>query len=342
MIALENTRREFLKKMAALGAWSLLAETVGGQGRTLIGSPSRKTPRLEYKARTVSTSHFAELQDFMDGLRRNDKISHQKTFRSYIDTKKFAVPAGFPDATSVVIAAYRTPMLRFNVHYRGRLHEVVISPQYFSSGITPEDVTAAVRRDIVKDPAARLEPARGFHLKLLAVRSGLGRYGRNNICYVEGMGTFLTLTAFLTNAASLEDSWHDLAMLEECRDCSICYGICPSNAIRRENFVIDAARCITLYNELAGTFPNWILPSMHNALMGCMKCQMGCPVEQKADVWIETGEDIVEAETRQILAGKPDGRLLESLRRKLRDFPPACDREQFSILTRNLGVLLRA
>jgi epoxyqueuosine reductase len=30
-------------------------------------------------------------------------------------------------------------------------------------------------------------------LKSLAVRSGLAAYGRNNVCYVPGMGSFLEL-----------------------------------------------------------------------------------------------------------------------------------------------------
>jgi epoxyqueuosine reductase len=156
------------------------------------------------------------------------------------------------------------------------------------------------------------------------------------------MGTFHALFAFLTDAPWLEDSWRDLAMLEACPECPICYGICPTTAIRRENFVIDAGRCITLFNEVEGSFPNWILPSMHNALMGCMKCQLGCPENEKIGVGVEKGEDISEEETLKILEGKPDDRLLETLGRKLRKFPPAADRAQFPILTRNLGVMLHS
>ncbi len=54
------------------------------------------------------------------------------------------------------------------------------------------------------------------------------------------------------------------------------------------------------------------------------------------------GEDIDETETARILEGKPDDHLLESLGRKLKGFPPALDRTQFPILTRNLKVLFHA
>ena len=297
-------------------------------------------PELFCKAKTISVSHFAELQNDIDSLRRHNKLSRNGVYRSYIDSRKFALPSEFPGATSVVIVAVRAPMLRFDALFRGRRHPLVLSPQYFDDGVTLAGIEAAVRRDVVKDPAVRLEPAKGVHLKLMAVRSGLGRYGRNNICYVDGMGTFLALFAYLTDAPGLEDSWHELAMLEACRDCVICYGICPSNAIRREEFVIDAGRCITLYNEIDGVFPNWILPSMHNALMGCMKCQLGCPENEKAGFASLRGEDLSEEETTRILEGRPDERLLETLGRKLRGFPPAADRAQFPILTRNLRALL--
>jgi len=341
---LEWDRRRFLKGLAALGTLPLLAggrvgklEAWGGRG-----DAPEEPKDLTIKARTLSVRHFPELQAYMDSLKRGNRLSHNATYRGYIATKKFVVPEKFPTATSLVIFAVSSPMLSFDVLYRGRRYPIVISPQYFDDGITLKGLEAAVRKHVVPDPSARLELAQNLHLKLLAARSGLGRYGRNNICFVEGLGTFAALFAYLTDAPGLEDSWQEAAMLEACRDCSICYGICPSNAIRREDFVIDAGRCITLYNEVDGAFPNWVLPSMHNALMGCMKCQTGCPENQKVGCTVMTGEEIDEEETAKILEGKPDDRLLESLGRKLRGFPPATDRAQFPILTRNLKGLLHA
>jgi len=336
----DRSRREFLKSLAILGAWPIV-EASGRGTRPGIRQASTSQPGLFYQARSVSVSHFAELQAFIDALRRDDKISRNKIYRSYIDSRRFAVPDDFAGAASVVILAYRTPMLGLSVRHRGRAHEIVISPQYFDQGVTRADLEAAVRRDIVKDPAAGLRPAPFFHLKLLAVRSGLGSYGRNNLCYIDGMGSYHALFAFLTDAPGLGDSWHDLALLDACRDCPLCYSLCPTGAIRRENFVIDAGRCITLYNEVDGAFPNWILPSMHGALMGCLKCQLGCPANEEAGLSVARGGDIDEDETAKILEGKPDDALLESLGRKLKGFPPAADRTQFPILTRNLRALLR-
>jgi epoxyqueuosine reductase len=337
-------RRRFLKGLAALGALPLLSGRGSGKLEGWSGPfGSPEEPRdLAIKARTISVCHFPDLQEDIDSLRRANRLSRNPTFRRYIDTKKFAVPEKFATASSVVILAVPAPMLSFDVHFRGIRHPLVISPQYFDDGVTLKGLEAAVRKTVVTDPSSRLDPAPNFHLKLLASRSGLGRYGRNNIVFVEGLGTFLALFAYLTDAPGLEDSWQERKMLEACRDCSICYGICPSNAIRREEFVIDVGRCLTLYNEVAGAFPNWILPSMHNALMGCMKCQTACPENQKTGFAVLKGDDIEEEETVKILEGKPGDKLLESLGRKLRGFPPAADRAQFPILIRNLKALLHA
>lgn len=338
----QQSRRAFLKSLGALGAWPVVA--AGGRGLRLGPGqvpPSAKAPDLCYEARTLSVSHFPELQAWMDGLRREGKLSRHPIYRGYLDNRKFAVPDDFAAAASVVILAYATPMLRLNVRHRGRDREIIISPQYFEDGVTRAGLEAVIRRDVVKDPAARLVPAQMTHLKLLAVRSGLGRYGRNNLCYVDGLGTFHALFAFLTDATGLADDWSDLALLDACRECPLCYSLCPTGAIRRESFVIDAGRCVTLYNEVDGEFPNWILPSMHNALMGCLKCQLGCPANEKPGPRIERGGDLDEDETAKILAGAPDDALLASLGRKLRGFPPASDRKQFPILTRNLAALLR-
>jgi epoxyqueuosine reductase len=335
------SRREFVKNALALISFALRPERARGQTK---GSAAEATapPGGAFRFARMSVERFRDLQNDIDGLRRTGRLSRNPVYRSYIDSKKFVVPKDFPQAKSVLILAYRTPMARVGFFLDGRRHEIIIPPQYYDDGVTPEVVKAFVRNDILGDPAARLEDARGMHLKLLAVRSGLGRYGRNNICFVEGLGTFLTLQAFFTAVPFPAEEWHPLGMVDACRDCSICYGICPTNAITRENFVIDAGRCLTLYNEVEGDFPNWILPSMHNALVGCLKCQLPCPdnAPYLAASTIVL-EDVAEEETRRILEGRLDDQLLETLSRKLRKFAFAGSRKGAPLLARNLRPLVR-
>ena len=335
-----SSRREFVKNALALLSVGPWLKSVRGQS---AGAASQRAPSDRfYRFGRVSVERFKDLQEDIDALKRAGKLSRNPVYRSYIDPKKFEIPKDFPQAKSVVILAIHTPMARGGFFLDGRRHEVVIPPQYFDDGLTIEGMKDIVRTDILGQPKARVEPAQNLHLKLLAVRSGLGRYGRNNICFVDGMGTFLTLLAFFTEVPVPPEEWRPLAMLEACRDCSICFGICPSNAISRENFVIDAGRCITLYNEVKGDFPPWILPSMHNALVGCLKCQLPCPENEKYIAASTTSlEDVTEEETRRVLDGRVDDALLEALSRKLRKFPFAGSCESAPLLARNLRPLVR-
>ena len=334
-----RSRRDFFKKALILGSVGLLKPS-----ELLAFAPPEeenlKSPQIILKFKTISVAHFRDLQEDIDKLRRHHRLSRNKIYRSYIDSLKFEIPETFPNAQSIIVMAVFTRAMLVKFHLSGRAYDIMLSPQYYDDGISLEDLKKVIRKEIVPGPEAKIEQAKGLHLKLLAVRSGLGRYGRNNLCFVDGMGTFLTLYAFYTDYQFKEDSWHEVDMLDACRDCQICFGICPTDAITRENFVIDAGKCITLYNEINGKFPNWILPSMHNALMGCMKCQLRCPVNE--DYIASSGrlDDVIEEETQKILLGKTDDDLFKSLSQKLKSFPPASSKEYFPIFTRNLRVLI--
>ncbi len=338
-------RRDFMKTLVAMGGIPLLGGRTlrAAEGWLSPGRPAagRARAKFDYRVRTMSVSHFPELQAFVDKLRAEGRLSRNATYQGYIDPKrrKFALPDNFKTAKTLIVMAIANPPLTVAFRRPGRVHQVVISPGYYDDGITADAVKQVLREEIVRDPAARIEGTRAPHMKLAAVRSGLGFYGRNNICYVEGMGSYLALSAYLTDKEFPEDHWKPLAMHPQCERCEICYGACPTGAISRDRFVIDAGRCLTLYNEVAGEFPSFILPSMHNALMGCMRCQDKCPLNGPAAPTPIELEDVTEEETEKSLAGAPDEALIQSLSRKLKGF--VSDKESFPVYARNLKALLR-
>ncbi len=292
-----------------------------------------------YKYRTVSTDHLEELQGFIDGLKRDGRLSDNETYLSYLSELKFEAPESLPDARYIIILAFFNRLMLVNFLLDGEKHEVMLPPQYYASGLTVEHLRNIIQNEIIGEPGYRIERATGVHLKLLAVRSGLAEYGRNNICYVEGMGSLLKLFAYFTDYA-FEDDWTGLSMMDECEDCRICRTLCPTQCIPDEGFVIDAGRCVTLHNEIEGEFPDWIPPDAHNSLMGCMRCQMRCPANSGVIDLVGRLEDVTEEETAKILNGKPDEELLASLSRKLRNYYPARSKEHFPVFTRNLRALL--
>jgi len=298
---------------------------------------------IEYKYKTISISHLDELQEDIDKLRREGKLSDNKTYRSYIDNKKFEVPENLPDAKSIVILAIFSKLALVNFHLDDKKYEVMIPPNYYDDGITFEDFEKIILNEVIKEPGYKIEFTNKLHVKLLAVRSGLGEYGRNNICYVDNWGSMINLYAYFTNFQFEEDNWTDIKMMDQCTQCPICIKNCPTGAIPSpsdENFVINASKCIPVYNEIEGIIPDWIPSDAHNALIGCMRCQKPCPGNHETIRLTERLEDITEYETRALLEGHTEEKIVNSLSTKLKMFSPSDAEEFLPILRRNLEVLI--
>ncbi|MGB5912560.1 MAG: 4Fe-4S double cluster binding domain-containing protein [Promethearchaeia archaeon] len=296
-----------------------------------------------YKYKTVSIDHIKELQEDIDKLRIAGKLSDNEIYRGYIDTRGFEIPVNLPNAKSMIILAIFTKLALVDFHLEGRKYEIMIPPAYYDDGLTNEILEKLIQRKIIKEPGYKIELTRNLHLKLLAVRSGLGKYGRNNICYVDEMGSMLNLYACYTDFQFEEDNWTEMKMMEQCKNCNICINNCPTNAIPTpsdKTFVINAGKCVSVYNEIDGKIPNWISADAHNALMGCMRCQLPCPGNREVIKLTERFEDITEIETEMMLEGITEEKFLNSLSKKLKMFYPSDGKRFFPRLRRNLELLI--
>jgi epoxyqueuosine reductase len=174
----------------------------------------------------------------------------------------------------------------------------------------------------------------------LAARSGLGAYGRNNVCYVEGLGSFHRPVALISDLPCPEDTWQEARMMERCQTCQACIRACPTGAITAERFLLHAERCLTFRNEKPGSvpFPAWVDPAWHNCLVGCMICQRVCPENKEVLGWIEEGAEFSQEETALLLEGVPSDQLPDALTEKLAQWDLV---DLLDILPRNLGAFLR-
>ena len=299
-------------------------------------------PDSIYKYRVMSVSHLEELQADFESIDADGKVSNNPVFRSYIQQQQHHLPESLPDAKSIIVMAVFTPLMIADFHHKGNIHEILV-PHYYDDGITEDHLKSTILNKIIADNQYRVENAR-MHvlLKRLAVRTGLGKYGRNNICYVEGMGSFLKLFAFFTDYEFGEDNWQDAEMMDSCRNCKICLKQCPTGSITENSFVIDVEKCIPLYNEVPGEIPDWINPASHNALMGCLRCQLPCPANSEVATKTQKLDPITEDETKMILDGIQDEELYQSLSEKLRMFIPEHAYYYFPVITRNLRLLLQS
>ncbi len=289
---------------------------------------------------TMSVSHFPEMQAFIDDLYTKKLITDDEIVQSYISEAKYSLPDTFLDARSIIIMAVATPPAVVPVHHKGKLTEVILPPQYYSSGLTRKQLDVTVHQKVIKKEGFRIEKVSGMLLKQMAVRSGLGSYGRNNLVYVDGMGTYHTIHAYLTDFEFDTDSFRDVVMMKECATCNICRSVCPTHCISDDTFVIDAGRCLSVHSERSEPFPHWVTAEMHNALIGCMRCQLTCPIIQSLPGKVTKLEALTEKETDAILSGDWNEEITTSLAKKLKMFTTEYAYEVIPLLKKNLAVLL--
>jgi epoxyqueuosine reductase len=170
------------------------------------------------------------------------------------------------------------------------------------------------------------------------VCSGLAEYGRNNICYVQGMGSFLQLIAAFSDLPCDHDPWLEPKALDRCHSCFACVRRCPTGAITKDRFLIRAERCLTYHNEAATDFPAWIDPAWHHCLIGCLRCQTVCPENKSLLGWFEDRAEFSETETNLMLQRVPLEQLPIETAAKLKSLKI---NEDYRLLCRNLSMILR-
>jgi len=155
-------------------------------------------------------------------------------------------------------------------------------------------------------------------LKRLAVQSGLAVYGRNNICYIDGMASNFSFAAYYSDIPYTDECWTDVTMAPLCAKCRACINSCPTGAIQKTRFLIDNERCLSYWNESAEPFPEWMPESAHHCMYDCLKCQVNCPMNK--DQIKKTAGPIrfSEAETDMLLSGLNYEQQPVSLRKKVK------------------------
>ena len=264
--------------------------------------------RRGFRSAIVSSVHTAELRMIMEsGLhsgRINDAIYRQ--YAVYFDNM---LTQDVSWAQSIIAVAVPRPILDLVFTINGEKRSTIIPPTYEYS--VDETVTALVD-EVLKPHGYRIIRAT-IPQKLLVTHVGLARYGKNNIAYIEGMGSFHRLIAFYTDLPIAHDTWQAPKMLEECAGCNACTKKCPTGAIDPDQFQLHAEKCLTFHNESSEAFPSWIDKSWHHCLVGCMKCQQYCPVNKDFRLWTNRFAEFTEEESALLLSGVAQSEMPQSL-----------------------------
>ncbi len=292
--------------------------------------------RNDWHARIVSIEHLEELRQEVRALYESkslDEEFYRNLIMPRLNPKKVR---GMSKAKSILVASMPTPATRTRFRWAGHTIEFTVPPTYGSYAAASNRAMRLLREALLPD---RNWVARAIlPVKLLAVRSGLAQYGRNNITYIPKYGSFHTLAAVYTDFESPEDHWQEKTVLSKCEKCKACIKACPTGAICEDRFLIRVEKCLTYCNEMDSShpFPDWISPKMHDSIIGCMHCQRACPYNREIIGWHRHLGDFAEEETRYLLKGEFSGSRAKMMNMRLRRIGL-----DLSVFPRNLEVHLR-
>lgn len=311
----------------------------------MIAQLAGEFERHGQQGRVVPVERLGDLRAELDEFGRTEPLNG---FQRYIISEMYhlELPELHFPVRSVIVAASPVPAYaRVVFEWQGERIPLTSLAHAFPGRPEPSAEIANYLGAVLAPAGYHLAPAETLPLKRLAARSGLATYGRNNICYVPGMGSFMNLYAFYSDLPAdaqvtgdvLAGGWHDIGPMAACDGCDACLDACPTGAIRPQRFLIDNERCLSCYNEGPGEFPDWLPRSVHHCLYDCLRCQLACPENAAYAGRVIGPIDFDSDETALLLAGKPLDEFPAALQDKVRllGMDPC-----LAAIPRNLALLL--
>ncbi len=128
----------------------------------------------------------------------------------------------------------------------------------------------------------------------LAVKAGLGYYGKNCSVINPSFGSFIFLGYILTNL----DLEPDSRLEEDCGDCDLCIRACPTKALEG-SYRLNPKKCISYLTQTKGETPPDLIKKMGIKLYGCDICQLVCP--KNKGVKYSSHEEFIPTDTKGYL-----------------------------------------
>jgi len=303
---------------------------------TIIENFNKILESKGYKGTVITANRIPDLQKAVKKF-NDEKFLDTEFYEEYKKYFEFEPKADFGEVKSLFMIAMPQPQYEIVFNWKNKEVPLIIPPTYLHGRALINEANAFLT-DLLKPSGYSVEFAR-LPQKTLAVRVGVAEYGRNNITYVRGMGSFHRLFTFYSDFPYEQDNWQELKMMDLCKECSACVNKCPTGAISKDRFLLHAEQCLTFHNEHPADvpFPDWIDPSWHNCLVGCIHCQKVCPANKKVINWTKPGPTFSEEETKLLVSGTTVENLPEETRRKVEEHN--LDNYLF-VYPRNLGVIL--
>ncbi len=271
-----------------------------------------------YRVACGGMGALAEARRGLERLRESGELDGEfarKRLASFLYERS---AESMPEPRAVIVVAMPRPAHRVVFETKSGDVETILPPTYAHYNQLFEEV----RADLAAWAPAlsgRLQVLRA-PLKSVASRLGLVEYGRNNVTYIAGLGSYFQLLGYLTDVDLGLSDWqpHAPRLMAACETCRMCVSACPTDSIREERVLLHAESCTTYFSEELGEeLPaNAHCMSAHN-LFGCLECQEICPVNRGLLEVVSSEVAFDEAETEAILAAPDGARLPAAIADKL-------------------------
>ncbi len=188
------------------------------------------------------------------------------------------------DCQSVIVLAYDYG----NISYPPELTRYIGRAYLSRTYIPREDSVPGKRLDLFEEYLRGLglkvkRASLNIPLRQLARKAGVASFGKNNFAYVDKVGSFVILYAFLVDAKMEYDEAQPMTKCPP--NCHRCMDACPTKAII-EPFHLKPSRCVGYNNwmrridgdeKFGTTVPKEIRPLLGTRIHGCDECQAACP-----------------------------------------------------------------
>ncbi len=256
-----------------------------------------------YRMAAGSVSLLDEVRDALHKRRDAGEIE-PSFYRENLEI--FTYLGGIPieNPRSIILVAKPAPAYVLAFVISGKRVETILPPTY----LRYRGIFVDVRDDLrsaISGSGYRVEIL-SAPLKALGSRFGLLSYGRNNIGYIEGLGSYFQLVGLVSDlpfgekdvASSRED-----ALLPRCDKCRICAAACPTGAIGKDRVLLHTEKCYTLFSESQKPIPQGLKAPSPRCVIGCLRCQELCP-ENKGLLKHENAPVSFDAEETEAFLGK--------------------------------------
>jgi epoxyqueuosine reductase len=209
-----------------------------------------------YRYATGTVADLKEVRSTLQKRRVGGEIEPD-FFRDNLDIFTYFEGSALENPQSILIVAVPRPAHVLSFSVGGREIATILPPTY----VHYRKLFEEVRDDLaaaLSDFDCRLELL-SAPLKALGNRLGLLSYGRNNIGYIDGLGSYFQLVGLASD--KLIEGKRLLAgraqkLLPRCKDCRICAKACPTGAIDKERILrADSCGSQASLAEVSGRMP---------------------------------------------------------------------------------------